>query len=78
MDNNILMVYMLAICPLGKRVMVKASVPVISLKLPNFDIEISSVLRKMKERSYTVLGSFLETDSAACNVKLESCMQIYL
>lgn len=56
MDNNILMVYMLAICPLGKRVMVKASVPDISLKLPNFDIEISSVLRKMKERSYTVLG----------------------
>lgn len=66
------MVYTLAKDPQGNTELVRCLTPRLSQD-DDLSMEVATAERKLTGLSYTVLGSFLETDPAAKLVNLDAC-----
>jgi hypothetical protein len=65
-------IFTLAACPQGERVFVKTCVPLEATD-GDFSMEVAAGERLLTSKCYTVFGSFLQSDPAACLVDLDAC-----
>ena len=70
-----IMVWTLANCPHGDKVIVKTRVPLKATD-DDFSMEIAAGERQLTSKGYTVYGSFLESDLASQLVDLEACQLV--
>ncbi|RMA56463.1 hypothetical protein C8C96_4880 [Acidovorax sp. 100] len=70
-----IMVWTLANCPHGEKVIVKTRVPLKATD-DDFSMEIAAGERQLTSKGYTVYGSFLESDPASQLVDLEACQLV--
>ena len=70
-----IMVWTLANCPHGEKVIVKTRVPLKATD-DDFSMEIAAGERQLTSKGYTVYGAFLESDPASQLVDLEACQLV--